>query len=164
MRLEDSFHINTFVEVALRGSDGHLTEFRPLGHNTITHLGRANMAHLFAGDDVANRSVHEFRFGDGGHVPSNPVLAVPTAAVDTDLYGDTIITKLVSYNFPDGASAGKVAFECEISANEGNGTGSQPYSEVGLFDTQGRMLAHKAFGLITKSEAIGLAFRYSFLF
>ena len=164
MRLTDIFLVDTIVEVAKRRGDGSLSPFRRLGPNTIVNIGRVNMAHLWAGDDAANRSVHEFRFGGEGHVPSNPTQAQPTAATDTSLYGPTIISKLASHSYPDGSSVGKVSFECEILANEGNGVGAQPYSEVGLYDAQDRLLAHKTFGLITKSEAIGLVFRYSFIF
>lgn len=135
-----------------------------LGENVITDLGRANMAHLLAGDDSANRIVSQVRFGDGGHDPQNPTQPLAPSATDTDLFGTTIITKATSFDYPDGESGTKVRFTATVASNEGNGAGSQAYSEVGLYDPTGRMMTHKTFGLVTKSEAFSITLNYTILF
>jgi hypothetical protein len=135
-----------------------------LGENIITDLGRSNMAHILAGDDAANRIVTEVRFGDGGHTVGDPTTPLAPSASDTDLNGSTIIVKATSFDFPDGSGGSKVRFTATVAANEGNGSGSQAYSEVGLYDQTGRMMTHKTFGLVTKSDAFSIAINYTILF
>ncbi len=153
----------TEIVLEVRHADGRVETF-DLGGNIITNLGRSNMAHLLAGDDVANRRVHSAKFGDGGHNPNNPTQPLLPTSSDVALFGDTIIEKQLEYEFPDGVAGTKVAFRCTVDEDEGNGAGAQAYSEVGLYDLDGRMLTHKTFGLITKSSAFSLALRYTILF
>lgn len=135
-----------------------------LGSNVITNLGRSNMAHLLAGDDVADRRVSVVKFGNGGHNPESPTTALIPTTSDTELGGDVIITKSVTYTFPDGNNGTKVMFEATVEADEGNGDGAQAYSEVGLFDLEDRMLTRKCFGLITKSDQFSIRIQYTILF
>lgn len=154
----------TNVSAELVDKDGNVIETIDFGSNVITYLGRSNMAHLLAGDDTANRVASTIKCGDGGHDPGDPTVPLAVDVSDTDLYGTEIIAKTVSYDFPDGSSGGKVRFTAEVAANEGNGSGSQAYSEVGLYDLADRMIAHRSFGLITKSEAFGIIWRWTFIF
>lgn len=162
--LEEPMKITTNVSAELVDRDGNVIETIDFGSNVITYLGRSNMAHLLAGDDTANRIASTLKCGDGGHDPLDPTTPLGVDASDTDLYGTEIISKSVTYDFPDGSSGGKVRFTAEIASNEGNGSGSQAYSEVGLYDLDDRMIAHRTFGLITKSEAFGIIWRWSFIF
>lgn len=159
----DAFYPGTELQV-LMIQGGQIVEAIDLGSNTITNLGRANMAHLWAGDDVTNRAVYSMKLGDAGHNPSNPVEALATSPTDTDLFGSEIIEKVLSFEFPDGDSANRVTFTAEVTSEEANGGGAQAISEIGLYDVTGRMLSHKTFGLITKTSVFGLLFRYSFIF
>lgn len=161
---EDSLVPKTKVEMWLVSPSGVVLDYIDLGENIITTQGRSNMAHLIAGDDSANRIVTSFKFGDAGHSPSDPTQALPVLAADTDLYGNEILEKLVTYTFPDGSGGNSVRFEAEIAADEGNGSGSQAYSEIGIYDVQGRMMTHRTFGLITKSAAFGILWRYRLIF
>ena len=161
-KLIDVFDIRTEFQVILVGPDG--LRIMNLGPNVITNSGRSNMAHLFAGHDVANRSALSIKVGDAGHNPLSPSEPVVANSSDTALFGSVVITKSLSFEFPDGENANRVTFTATIGTNEANGSGSQAISEVGIFDLAGRMLSHKTFGLITKTEIFGLQFRYSFLF
>jgi len=160
---ESKENIHTDITITLFNKFG-VVKIINVGENVITYPGRSNMAHLFAGDDVANRRVHQFKFGNGGHNPIDPTQSLATSPSDTELFGDLVIAKTASYSFPNGDSGNKVMFEATIEENEGNGTGVQALSEVGLYDVEGRMLSHKTFGLITKSADLGVLFHYSFLF
>lgn len=159
----DSIKFNTKVEAVLVDKEGNEIEIIDLGHNVITYVGRSDMAHLLAGDDSANRIVNSIKCGDGGHNPLDPTQALPVSASDVALFGSEIIEKNTSYDFPDGSSGSRVRFTAEVGSNEGNGTGTQAYSEVGLYDLDGRMMAHKTFGLITKSEAFGIIWRWTII-
>lgn len=160
----DNFEADTNISITLIKKSGDVKVI-DLGPNTITSLGRANMAHLIAGDDVANRMITTIKFGDGGHNPSFPTQPVTTSPSDTDLYGNLILEKITSYSYPAGSSGGKVMFTASVDFAEGNGvSGSQAYSEVGLYDEQDRMITHKSFGLISKSEAFSLTINYTLLF
>lgn len=160
---QETLKVQTKIELIL---SAHGEEFLvlDLGSNIVTDLGRSDMAHLIAGDSVSNRKVSEVKFGDGGHNPSSPTQALVPTAADTDLYGDEVISKVTSFEFPDGANGTRVTFTATIAENEGNGSGAQPYSEVGLYDLDGRMLTHKCFGLITKSDAFAMSIRYTIAF
>jgi hypothetical protein len=162
MDLLSKFLVKTHVEIVLRGEGWE--RVIPLGENVITDLGRSNMAHLLAGDDVASRKVTQVKFGDGGHQPADPTQPIPPSSGDTDLFGVEIIAKTVSSDYPDGEAGTKVRFTATVGAEEGNGAGTQPYSEVGLYDITGRMLTHKTFGLITKSNSFSFAVNYVILF
>lgn len=167
VRYKESFPVHTHLEFVLRDAEGNHLKTVDLGENIITDAGRANMAHLLAGNDVSNRAVIKIKFGDGGHVPNNPTVPLTPSAADLTLYGTIIIEKIASYDFPDGEASTKVRFSATVSVDEGNGTddsGSQAYSEVGLFDAVGRLLTHKTFGLITKSNAFSLTINYTILF
>lgn len=155
--------VHGHLELILRYTDGTVTHL-DLGENVITTQGRSNMAHLLANDDVANRTVTQAKFGDAGHNPSTPTVPLPANPADVALFGATVITKTVTPSFPDGAGGSKVMFSCSISTEEGNGGGSQGYSEVGLYDVTGRMMTHKTFGLITKSNAFSITLQYTILF
>jgi len=162
---EDKGALRGFLEVVKVDPQGRDVEQLYLGENIITYQGRSNMAHLLAGDETVDRIVSELRCGDGGHDPGDPTTPLPPSAADTDLFGTLIITKAVTYDFPDGVNGMRVRFTADVAANEGNGTGNQAYSEVGLYDafgapTTNRMMTHMTFGLITKSDAFGLSFRY----
>lgn len=161
---DDAMEVEGLLEADIIFADGR-TETINFGKNVITVQGRSNMAHLFAGNDVANRMVSLFRFGDEGHEIATPTQPKPVSTSDTDLFGSLIIEKAASVEFPDGASGTKVRFTCSISDLEGNGdSNGQAWSEVGLYDLTGRMMTHKTFGLITKSTAFGIAWRYTILF
>lgn len=134
------------------------------GKNIIVLQGRANMAHLLAGDDVGNRKVTTMKVGDSGHEPSSPTTPKLVSVNDTDLFGAVVISKPTDFSFPNGAEANVVQFEVTIDGDEANGAGSQAISEVGLYDTTDRMMAHRAFGLITKTEDFGLVFRWKVIF
>lgn len=153
----------TKLELWLKYEDGH-SEVVLLGENVVTDLGRSNMAHLLAGDDTTNRKVYSVKFGDGGHSPGDPTQPLIPTASDSALYGNEVIEKVVSYSFPDGIAGTKVMFSATIAEGEGNGGGAQAYSEVGLYDLAGRMLTHKCFGLITKSNAFSMTLQYTILF
>lgn len=159
----DKYEIKTKVEALIVDKNGNLVNTIDLGENVITYLGRSDMAHLLGGDDTANRVVSSIKCGDGGHEPLDPTQALPVSAADTGLYGATIISKATTYDFPDGASGGKIRFTAEVASNEGNGTGVQAYSEVGLYDLADRIMAHKTFGLITKSDAFGIIWRWTII-
>lgn len=160
---KDGFELLTKVEAVLVGKDGKELKTIDLGHNVITYVGRSDMAHLLAGDDSANRIVNSIKCGDGGHNIADPTQALPVSASDVALFGSEIIEKLTSYDFPDGSSGSRVRFTAEVASNEGNGSGTQAYSEVGLYDLDGRMMAHKTFGLITKSDAFGIIWRWTII-
>lgn len=160
---KDRLALRTAVELCIVNRRGQVVERRLLGENVITTGGRANMSHLLAGDDVTNRSVSRLRLGDAGHDPINPVQALPVSPTDTDLFGNLVIEKSTSHEFPDGEDGGRVTFTASIGVDEANGPGAQAISEVGLFDLTGRMMTHKTFGLITKTSVFGIVFRYSIL-
>lgn len=162
--VKEDHEVLTQLEVDIIDLDGNVVETIDFGENVIVDQGRANMSHLLAGDDVTNRKVYKMIFGDEGHDPADPITPLPAQSTDTALFGTEILEKILAYEFPDGAEAGKVTFTCTIAAGEGNGGGTQAYSEIGAFDVTDRMLTHKTFGLITKSDQFGLSWRYSFTF
>ena len=161
--LDDGIKFKTDITVLLT-RNGIPFDTIPVGSNIITDSGKSNMAHLLVGDDTANRQVITMAWSDEGHNPLSPTSPTPPLATNTELYGDTILSKSVTYSFPAGSSGTSVQLEASIEENEGNGSGSQAYSEVGLFDVTGRLIGHKTFGLITKTNAFGMIFRYTIQF
>ena len=102
------------------------------------------------------------KFGDGGHDPGDPLVMLPVAVTDDDLYGTIHIAKSVTVTFPE---ARKVQFVSEVETTEGNGTGTLEYSEAGLYYNSGtQMFAHKAFGYIVKNVTIRLVATWIFVF
>jgi hypothetical protein len=164
-RYEEHFgKIATHLRATLLFVDGRPPQVLDLGANLIAIQGRSNMAHLWGNDDLPNRVPTTLSFGSAGHDPLNPTQALPVNSTDTSLFSAVTISKTVTSSFPAGAGGTEVQFNATVQPTEGNGTGAQAYSELGLFDLTGRMLTHKTFGLITKSTAFGIAWTYVFLF
>ncbi len=161
MKLIDNVVMKGRLELFITNKYGKIMKRMNLGDNIVTNQGRSNLAHLLAGDETTDRIVDNLKAGDGGHDPLNPTVPLPVDASDTALFGTLIISKTTTYDFPDGATGYRVRFTADILPAEGNGTGSQEYSEVGLYDVTGRMMTHKTFGLITKTADFGLSFRYT---
>lgn len=145
--------------------EGHPRDVWDLGKNIIVLQGSANMSHLLAGDDVANRIVTQVSLGSAGHNPEEPTQALPVSVGDTALFcGTPVITIPTTYSFPNGSEGGQVMFSATIGANQANGTGSQAISEYGLFDVTNRMLCHRTSGLITKSIDFGILLQWTILY
>jgi hypothetical protein len=136
-------------------------DYWDLGKNLIVLQGSANMSHLLAGDDVANRIVTTIAVGSAGHDPLNPTQALPVSTADTALFSSPVISLSTTYSFPNGSEGGQVMFSATIEANQANGTGTQAISEYGLFDINNRMLTHKSSGLISKDSDFGILLQWT---
>jgi hypothetical protein len=133
--------------------------------NVIVDLARETMCKIINNDDVDNRVLEFIKFSDGGHNPTTLEPLVPTVS-DTGLNNAEVISKSISAGdvtvaFPDNKTA---RYQMSLEANEGNGTGFQVYSELGLFTKGGVCFSHKTFGAQTKSNTIRLNFTYTVLF
>lgn len=143
------------------------------GRNLVVFGGRSAAAHLFAGDtqnDGQGRWVKYISVGTGGAM--NDQNGLPTRGKGEvlgaeSLYsGSPLIQKSVSYDFPLGDNGNQVRFSIDLlesEANASNGDG-QPISEVGLVGADGTFLAHKTFGIITKTPSLGLTIRWTLIF
>lgn len=151
-----------FLEITKHFADGSADIV--VSENTVVNFARSGMAHLIAGDNVANYVINSMEFGDGGHNISNPSQPLATSVTDTGLFGSSVITKGVSISFPDGPTGTKVMFSSTILNGEANGAGSQEISEAVLNMGNGQIFAHKTFGLITKTSLISLTFNWTIIF
>jgi hypothetical protein len=217
------------------------------GENIVTNGGRAALAHLSAGDDVANRQLASMSFGEGNGTPAvadstlfgklftnNAVTGSPASGatfdgtlanvpvnsytnstpagvavtVGTQTYTDdgagnftgspsgagtivystgvihltgilapnqasavtatyyqtsTIITKATTFSFPAATPPTQVEFDCSVLAGEGNGPGSQNYTEAGLVTGAGVLATHKVFGLVTKTSSLVLTAKWTLI-
>jgi len=161
--------VKGYVEILVFDRYGRLLR-RIKDENVVVRLARTAMAHLIGGDAASDYYVSQMRFGQGGHDPANPTRPIPATVDDTDLFepidGDDA-TQPVTYTFPDGPEGTKITFSATIPADcDINGTppDGQAISEAGLFSANGRLFAHKTFGLITKTEEIALTFRWTIVF
>jgi len=108
------------------------------------------------------------KWGNGGHDPSSPATAIPPAASDEDIYAPINVLaaplttyKSVTVDYPSDTS---VRFTATLLNAEGNTPGT--LSEEGLFSYTGAvelLWARSTYGLISKSAAISLEFRHTFV-
>lgn len=136
------------------------------GHNIVVNNGRNALARIIGGDTslgaLVDWTVDTIKFGDGGHDPADPTIMETVDVTDAGLYGSTLITKSVTVTFP---ATRQVQFSATIDTSEGNGSGTQEYSEAGLyFDSGTTMFAHKAFGYVVKNSTIRLTATWLFTF
>jgi hypothetical protein len=136
------------------------------GQNLVVNGGRNAIAHLTAGDNVVNKAISQMTFGDG---------TTPPAVTDTTLSGSTIITvnNLVSGGvtthwepptFPASTPPTQVQFVAFVGQDDGNGSGSQNYTEAGLLCADGTLAARKVFGLLTKTSDLIVQSTWTFTF
>jgi hypothetical protein len=140
--------------------------------NLVVNNGRSGMAHLWAGQWFGGPPtgwVNTMKFGDRGYDPSDPTLPKDSSVDRTQLFCEDesrpiIVSKAAIVDFPDGDEGNKVRFTVSLGAAEGNGTGTQGYSEAGMYRVDGLLAAHKTFGIITKNSSVTLTFRWTFQF
>lgn len=166
MHLIDSVPIpEGFFRMWAYNVDGQLVDYVE-GQNIVVNDGRNALSRLIGGDtslgDLADWTVDAIKFGDGGHNPADVTQMVTVDVTDADLYGSTIISKPVTVTFP---ATRQVQFTATIDTTEGNGSGTQEYSEAGLYYNGGTlMFAHKAFGYVVKNSTIRLTATWLFTF
>lgn len=173
MNMSDQIRVQGSVEIIIaRADSGEIVE-RFEDHNIVVNQGRSGLAHLFAGawfEGVPAGFVNEMRFGDRGHDVADPTLPRVSALTRTQLFCEDdsrpiiVARKPLTVDFPDGDAGTTVRFTAVVGATEGNGTGRQGYSEVGLYRDDGILAAHKTFGLITKTDEFMITFRWKFQF
>jgi hypothetical protein len=140
-----------------------------LDSNLIVNGARGDMSRLLVADGNGSgaRYVTKMSFGDGGHDPMNPTVAIPPTVLDVALGHEhvSIGKKTVTYDFPSATSVRLIA---GLSDSEGNGLG---LSEVGLWTTDNPaspgnpiLFARKTFGLITKSSLFSITFYWEIIF
>lgn len=158
--------------LVIRESTGEVVQ-RFEDDNLVVNGGRSGLAHLWAGQWFGGPPtgyVNEMRFGDRGHDTSDPSLPKTTQVVRTQLFCEDearpviISKKPLTVDFPDGDNGTRVRFTSTVGAAEGNGTGRQIFSEVGLYRDDGVLAAHKTFGVITKTNEFLITFRWTFQF
>jgi hypothetical protein len=147
------------------GPNGTLVDYVE-GHNIVVNGGRNALSRLIGGDTslgaLADWTVDTIKFGDGGHNPSDPTEMIAVDVTDSDLYGSIIISKSVTTIFP---ATRQVQFSATVETSEGNGSGTQEYSEAGLYyDSGTTMFAHKSFGYVVKNSTIRLTATWLFTF
>jgi len=135
------------------------------GYNIITNDGREALAHLMGNDSTLDWYVDEIQLSDGGHNPVDVTEMLPVNVTDTDLFHAAVFTKAITdanISFP---STRKVTFSSSMETTEGNGTGTQAYSEAGLFYRSGTfMFTHKTFGYVIKNNTTRLVITWTFTF
>lgn len=125
------------------------------GENIVVDGGRHALAHLWAGDDAVNQVITQMQFGDGVVAPD---------VTDAALSGTVIITKPTTADFPVAVPDTKVRFTATVDQGEGNGPGSQNYTEAGLLTANNTLAAHRVFGLVTKTSDLIIQATWTFTF
>jgi len=155
-------------------------------HNIIVNPARSNMAHIIADGD-SSRLINTLKLGDGGMKisgtdPCDPDHIRPPLQTETDL--DPLGTG--SYVFilnegeafpwyedpPEFLPVGvetSVKFTFIVEKTEGNGTGTQVYTEAGLFTrgtdgTDGVMFAEETFVALVKNANRKIIFTWTILY
>jgi hypothetical protein len=173
INFSDKIGVIGSVEIIIqRASDGEIVQ-RIEDSNIVVRGGRSGLAHLWAGQwfsGVPSGRVNEMRFGDRGHDSGEPTLPKSSSIERSQLFCESegrpviLAKKPLAVDFPDGDTGTTVRFTAVIGAAEGNGTGTQGFSEVGLYRDDGTLAAHKTFGLITKTNEFQITFRWKFEF
>jgi len=90
------------------------------------------------------------RLGTGGNEPGDPQTPIPPNSLMTNLndMSGPVIEDFTVESEPGGTSMTLVFF---LEADEGNGTGSVDYTEVGLYDTFDNLIAYETFPAKTKT-------------
>ena len=147
-------------------------------HNTITSIYKRNVVRLLGNNNVSGRIITKMKFGSEGHDPNNPGNPSPTNAEMTALNNMFLTKQITTTSFEDDILNGitSVIFEVVLTTAEGNGSGTQIYSEAGLFTADETplvdpvsglantgMVAVKHFGVLTKTSALSFTFQWRIL-
>jgi len=145
--------------------------------NTIVLIAKRDVTRMIGGDNVTQRVITKMKFGDGGHIsdPLDPNFgqATPTDESMEDL-NDIIITKNISnVSYTDSLvnQTSSATFEAIIDTTEGNGTGTQIYSEAGMYTLNetyvdggiknSGLFAVKHFPILTKTAELRFVFNWT---
>ena len=116
----------------------------PSDNVVTTNLGRQKYAQAQAGDIILT-AITQMAFGNGGHNTTSGEATTPDPS-DTTLVNQLLIKNIDSYIFSDDYT---VEFKCIIDSDEMNG---QVFSEIGLFDADGDLVAIKHTSPQTKTS------------
>lgn len=124
-------------------------------HNLVVNGGRTALSRLFGGYDVANRKIAQMTFGDGVTAPAVTDTALAgTVIITVNTPGSGITTHFDGPLFPGGSPDTKVQFVGTVGVDDGNGSGSQNYTEAGLLTGDATLATRTVFGLITKTNQL----------
>lgn len=118
------------------------------GPNLIVNSGRASVISSLVG---TNSPISLLRLGSGGTVPEDPYTPLEKSVTQEDLVdmgGPTIDLETYEVD-PNGRSA---TFSFVLSKTQGNGSGTAGYSEAGLYNEAGDLVAYETFPTIVKAS------------
>ncbi len=177
---KDSMHIpiEGFLSVLVKNHETGEEYYHIQNHNTLTLIHKRNIVRMLGADNLNSRIITKMKFGDQGHNTSNPGEALPTYNTMTDLNNPFLTQIITSKTFADDTvnNMTSVTFEVELTTSEGNGSGSQIYSEAGLYTEDETPLvdatsglantglsAVKHFGVLTKTSALSFTFQWKII-
>jgi len=143
--------------------------------NTITYIAKRNATRMFGGSNPELRYIQKMKFTDQGYdyanssiyaTNENSILGVPLLYTASTL-GVSYVDDFVVTN------TSKVTFNVVMLTSQGNGSGSQNYSQAGLFTVDetledgglynSGLFAIKNFAPVIKNSNLQLTFNWSII-
>ncbi len=135
--------------------------------NLIVNLARKTLSRLIA-EVAGSDRINAIKLGRNGHTgdPTDPNDIDPPGVTDTTLVdGSPYSHALTSFSYlPDAVDTTSTRFVFQIEKAEGNGTGTEVYTEAGLFTLGDVLFARETFVALIKNSDRKFVFAWTILF
>jgi len=142
--------------------------------NTITYIAKRCAVRMFGGDNIALRYIQKMKFTDSGYdyvnsgiYPTNENSVLGPVLYSVNSLGVAYVDDFLVTN------TSKVIFTAVMLTTQGNGPGSQNYSQAGLFTVDetlqdgglynSGLFAIKNFAPVVKNSNLQLTFNWSII-
>jgi len=147
-------------------------------HNTITYIAKRDAVRMFGGDNTTLRYIQKMKFTDQGYDYANSGVYPTTETSDLGvplLYTASSLGVAYVDDYTV-TNTSKVTFTAIMLTSQGNGSGSQNYSQAGLYTVDETLLnppandmatsglfAIKNFAPVIKNANLQLTFNWSII-
>lgn len=133
--------------------------------NLIVAKARHILSHLLGSGD-SDYAISRLVLGGGGCNPNDMFVPIPPTVNDIGLYDLVTFSKpAAGITFkPTPENSNSVLFTFIVNKEEGNGTGTAIYNELGLFTTNNHMFSRVTFPSISKTNQIKLIITWEIKF
>ena len=158
MKLQERLMLRGDFRALIREADKVVWEYHD--PNLIVNAAKDALAQLISVIGASSYVIQYFAMGDGHHAVGDILTPVDPTATETALENELFRKSITSVTYP---ASGQVQFNTIIERTEANGSGSQYYTEAGLFSDAG-MFSIKSFPAMVKNADREFEFNWKIIF